>query len=101
MTGETGLHLRLGIENPVAFCVDLVARCTGNFFTLVSTAEPSQASPGFMAAQADLVLFGHRRLGVDSEGDRRIAVPAPALGSRMFLAGTMAGFALKVGKRCV
>ncbi len=99
MTGETGLNLRQGIENPVAFCVDLVAGCTGNFFTLVSTAEPGQASPGFMAAQADLVLFGCRRLGFDSEGDRRIAILTPALGACMFLAGPVAGFALKVRKR--
>ncbi len=101
MTGETGLHLRQGIENPVAFCVDLVAGCTGNVFTLVCAAEPSQAPPGFMAAQAYLVLFDCRRLDVESEGDRRIAIPTPALGAGMFLAGPMAGFALKVGKWCL
>jgi len=101
MAGETGLHLRQGIENPVAFCVDLVAGCTGNVFTLVCAAEPSQASPGCMATQAYLVLFGCRRLGVETEGDRQFAVPTPALGAGMFLAGPMAGFALKVGKWCL
>ncbi len=101
MTGETGLHLCQGIENPVAFCVDLVAGGTGNVFTLVCAAEPSQASSGFMATQAYLVLFGCRGLGVESEGDRRIDAPTPALGAGMFLAGPMAGFALKVRKWCL
>jgi hypothetical protein len=101
MTGETGLYLRQGFENPVAFCVDLVAGCTGNVFTLVCTAEPTQAPTGLMAAQAYLVLFGCRRLGADTESYRRIAVPTSALGARMFLAGPMAGFALKIRKRCV
>jgi hypothetical protein len=101
MTGEAGLDLRQGFENPVALCVNLVAGCTGNFFKLVCAAEPSQAPAGFMAAQANLVLFGCGRLGVDTESDRRIAVPTSALGARMFLAGSMAGFALKIRKRCV
>ncbi len=101
MTGETGLYLRQGIENPVALCMDLVAGCTGNIFTLVCAAEPPQAPAGFMAAQAYLVLFGCRRLGADTESDRRIAVPTSALVARMFLAGSMAGFALKIRKRCV
>ena len=99
MTGETGLHLRQGIENPVAFCMNLVAGGTGNIFTLVSATEPSQASPGCMATQAYLVLFDCRRLGVETEGDRQFAVPTPALSASMFLAGPMAGFALKVRKR--
>ena len=101
MTGDTGLHLRQGIENPVAFCVDLVTGCAGNIFTLVCAAEPTHTSPGFMAIQTYLVLFGCRRLGVETEGDRRIAVPAPALGASMFLAGPMTGFALKLRTRCV
>jgi hypothetical protein len=101
MTGETGLYLRQGIENPVALCMDLVAGCTGNIFTLVCAAEPPQAPAGFMAAQAYLVLFGCRRLGADTESDRRIAVPTSALSARMFLAGPMAGFALKIRKGCV
>lgn len=96
MAGKTGFLLHQGIENPVAFCVDLVAGGTGQVFTLVGTAEPGQPPPGFMTAQAHLVLFGHRRRGAGSEGDRGIAVLAPALGARMFLAGPMAGFALQI-----
>jgi hypothetical protein len=101
MTGETGLYLRQGIENPVALCVNLVAGCTGNFFKLVCAAEPTKAPVGFMAVQAYLVLFGCRRLGADTESDWRIAVPTSALGARMFLAGPMAGFALEIRKRRV
>lgn len=100
MTGKTGFLLRQGIENPVALSVNLVAGGTGQVFTLMGTAEPGQAPPGFMTAQAYLVLFVHRRRGAGSEGDRGIAVLAPALGACMFLAGPMAGFALKIRKRC-
>jgi hypothetical protein len=99
MTGEAGLDLRLGIENPVTLCVHLVAGCAGNVFTLVCAAEPTQTPPGLMAAEAHLVLIRCRCLGLYAEGDRRISIPSPALGARMFFAGTMAGFALKIRKR--
>jgi len=101
VTGETGLLLRQGIEYPVAFGVNLMTGCTGNIFTLVPAAEPGQAPPGHMAVQADLVLFRCRRRSLEAKGDRRIAVPTPALGTGMFLAGPVAGFALEIGKRCV
>ena len=101
MTGKTGLLLCQGIENPVAFSVDLMAGCTGNIFTLVSAAKPAQAAPGYMTAQAYPVLFGRRRCSFKAEGKRWIAVPTPALTAGMLLAGPMAGFALKIRERCL
>ena len=100
MAGEASLLLRQGIENPVAFGVDLMAGCTGNIFTFVCTAGPTQLPPGFMTAQAYLVLFGCRCLGIEAKGNRRNTFIAPALGACMFLAGPVAGFTLKIRKRC-
>jgi len=96
MAVETGLLLRQRIKNPVTLCVHLVAGRTGKVFTLVCAAEPPQAPPGCMTAQANPVLFRDRRITAVTESNRRITVFTLALGAGVFLAGSMAGFALEI-----
>jgi len=96
---KTGLLLRERIENPVPGAVYLVAGRTGHIGRFVGAAKPAQPPMGFMAAQADLVLVRSGGFRVSPECVHRFLILASLLRIDMVCAGTVAGLALKLGKR--